>query len=70
MRDHTGMKILWAELLPYEFKQRLAECPVVYLPLGLCEPHGQISASGLDTMKADEVSADSQWKPYERYRKS
>lgn len=53
MRPSTGCKTLWAELLPYEFKQRLSECPVVYLPLGLCEPHGQISAFGLDTIKAE-----------------
>ncbi|UJF35560.1 creatininase family protein [Paenibacillus hexagrammi] len=46
-------KTLWSELLPYEFKKRLAKCPVVYVPLGLCEPHGQVSAFGLDTIKAE-----------------
>jgi creatinine amidohydrolase len=46
-------KVLWSELLPYEFKRRMAACPIVYLPLGLCEPHGQISAFGLDTIKAE-----------------
>jgi creatinine amidohydrolase len=39
--------------LPHEFKKRLAACPVVYLPMGLCEPHGQVSAFGLDTIKAE-----------------
>ncbi|MEV5027506.1 creatininase family protein [Paenibacillus sp. LPE1-1-1.1] len=53
MKPNTGIKTLWAELLPYEFKQRIEECPVVYLPLGLCEPHGQVSAFGLDTIKAE-----------------
>ncbi|MGC1239932.1 MAG: creatininase family protein, partial [Chryseosolibacter sp.] len=53
MTRNTGCKTLWAELLPYEFKKRLAECPIVYLPLGLCEPHGQVSAFGLDTIKAE-----------------
>ncbi|MBD2871980.1 creatininase family protein [Paenibacillus arenilitoris] len=53
MSPNTGSKTLWAELLPYEFKQRMEECPVVYLPLGLCEPHGQVSALGLDTLKAE-----------------
>ncbi|MCA0755938.1 creatininase family protein [Paenibacillus sp. N4] len=53
MSPNTGSKTLWAELLPYEFKQRMEECPVVYLPLGLCEPHGQVSAFGLDTIKAE-----------------
>lgn len=53
MRPSTGSKTLWSELLPYEFKRRLDECPIVYLPLGLCEPHGQVSAFGLDTIKAE-----------------
>ncbi|RKP48939.1 creatininase family protein [Cohnella endophytica] len=46
-------KVLWSELLPWEFKRRLADCPLVYLPLGICEPHGQIAAFGLDTIKAE-----------------
>ncbi|RTE02063.1 creatininase family protein [Paenibacillus whitsoniae] len=45
--------VLWMELFPAEFKRRLADCPIVYLPLGLCEPHGQFSAFGLDTIKAE-----------------
>lgn len=48
----TG-KVRWAELLPHEFIERQAQRPVVYLPLGLCEPHGQVAAFGLDTIKAD-----------------
>lgn len=57
MKRSTGnrseqVKTQWSELLPYEFKKRLADCPLVYLPLGLCEPHGQVSAFGLDTIKA------------------
>ncbi|WNR46023.1 creatininase family protein [Paenibacillus roseipurpureus] len=46
-------KVLWSEMFPYEIKQKIKECPVVYLPLGICEPHGQISAFGLDTIKAE-----------------
>lgn len=46
-------KVLWSELFPVELKRKLAECPIVYLPMGLCEPHGQISAFGLDTIKAE-----------------
>ncbi len=53
MRPSTGTKVWWSELLPYEFRRRLDECPIVYLPLGLCEPHGQVSAFGLDTIKAE-----------------
>lgn len=46
-------KVLWSELLPYEFHKRMELCPIVYLPLGINEPHGQISAYGLDTIKAE-----------------
>lgn len=53
MKKNTGSKVLWSELFPHEFKTRLEDCPIAYLPLGLCEPHGQISAFGLDTIKAE-----------------
>lgn len=43
----------WAELLPAEFRKRRAACPVAWLPMGLCEPHGNVAAFGLDTIKAD-----------------
>jgi creatinine amidohydrolase/Fe(II)-dependent formamide hydrolase-like protein len=35
--------------------------PIVYLPMGLCEPHGHIAALGLDLLKAEyycEQAAD------------
>ena len=44
--------VAWEYLLPEEFERRLAACPVVWLPLGLCEPHGHIAPFGLDTIKA------------------
>lgn len=46
-------RVRWAELLPHEFLARQAALPAIYLPLGLCEPHGQVAAFGLDTIKAD-----------------
>ena len=49
---HEKNPVCWEELLPAEFEARLAELPVVYLPLGLCEPHGHIAPFGLDTIKA------------------
>lgn len=48
-------KIKWTELLPDEFLERQQLCPVVYLPMGLCEPHGHIAAFGLDTLKAEYI---------------
>jgi creatinine amidohydrolase len=44
--------VTWEYLLPEEFERRLAARPIVYLPLGLCEPHGHIAPFGLDTIKA------------------
>lgn len=46
-------RVRWAELLPDEFRVRRARCPLAWLPLGLCEPHGHVAAFGLDTIKAD-----------------
>lgn len=47
-----SLKVKWEELLPDEFIERQAQCPIAYLPMGLCEPHGHIAAFGLDTIKA------------------
>lgn len=46
-------KARWAELLPRELRERRAACPIAWLPMGLCEPHGNVAAFGLDTIKAD-----------------
>lgn len=43
----------WAELRPDDFRARRDAFPVVYLPIGLCEPHGHIAALGLDLIKAE-----------------
>lgn len=45
--------VTWQELKPAEFIARRDAMPVVYLPLGLCEPHGHIAPFGLDTIKAE-----------------
>ncbi len=47
------IKTRWAELFPDEFLERQQQQPLVYLPMGICEPHGHISTFGLDTFKAD-----------------
>lgn len=53
MSSDPGELVRWEELLPEEFAQRLAVKPVVYLPMGLCEPHGHVAPFGLDTFKAE-----------------
>ena len=45
--------IKWEHLLPKEFRERQAEKSLVYLPMGICEPHGHIAPFGLDTIKAE-----------------
>jgi creatinine amidohydrolase len=45
--------VRWSELKPDDFVARRAACPVVYLPIGLCEPHGHVAALGLDLLKAE-----------------
>jgi creatinine amidohydrolase len=43
-------KVHYAELLPHEFRARIARCPVAYLPLGTLEWHGEHAALGTDAI--------------------
>jgi creatinine amidohydrolase len=47
--------VRWEELKPEEFHGRLAERPLAYLPMGMCEPHGHAAAFGLDMIKAEYI---------------
>jgi creatinine amidohydrolase len=47
--------VRWTELKPEEFEARLSERPLVYLPMGMCEPHGHAAAFGLDLLKAEDI---------------
>ena len=49
----TLSKVRWSDLRPDDFLGRQRLCPIVYMPIGLCEPHGHVAALGLDTLKAD-----------------
>ena len=51
------MIVRWEELKPAEFHRRLAERPLAYLPMGMCEPHGHAAAFGLDMIKAEYICA-------------
>jgi creatinine amidohydrolase len=59
MMNSNKPKVHWSELLPWEFEVRQQACPIVYMPIGLCEPHGQVSALGLDTIKAEWLCQES-----------
>jgi creatinine amidohydrolase len=43
-------KVHYAELLPHDFRTRLARCPVGYLPFGTLEWHGEHCALGADAL--------------------
>lgn len=45
--------VRWEQLLPKEFIRLQTAKPLVFLPMGICEPHGHISPFGLDTLKAE-----------------
>jgi creatinine amidohydrolase len=44
--------VQWERLLPREFREAVARLPVVFLPLGTVEWHGEHNALGLDSLKA------------------
>ena len=43
-------KVRFLELLPHEFRARLAARPIGYLPMGTLEWHGEHSALGADAL--------------------
>ena len=48
-------KVLYAELLPHEFRKRLAERPIAYLPLGTLEWHGEHLPLGSDAIQSEAL---------------
>ncbi|MEZ4735300.1 MAG: creatininase family protein [Caldilineaceae bacterium] len=48
-------KIQWERMLPAEFRAAMSALPVVFLPLGTVEWHGEHNALGLDALKAHEL---------------
>lgn len=49
-------EVRWERMFPDQLEARFAECPVVYLTYGLCEPHGPHCATGLDALKAHAIA--------------
>jgi creatinine amidohydrolase len=49
----TEPKVRYGELLPHEFRTRLAEQPVAYLPLGTLEWHGEHLPLGADAIQSE-----------------
>lgn len=48
-------KVRYAELLPHEFRKRLQERPIAYLPLGTLEWHGEHLPLGADAIQSEEL---------------
>lgn len=57
LRMDARREVCWEHLLPKEFEQAVAECPVCYMPLGTLERHGSHLPFGLDAMKAHGLCA-------------
>jgi creatinine amidohydrolase len=48
-----ALKVRYDELLPHEFRKRLAERPIAYLPLGTLEWHGEHLPLGSDAIQSE-----------------
>ncbi|MHC4674130.1 MAG: creatininase family protein [Planctomycetota bacterium] len=56
-----GQTYLYSKMNSEQLKAAIAKNPVAYLPVGICEWHGEQSACGLDALKAEtlcEMAAD------------
>ena len=49
-------EVRWERMFRDELEAAFAECPMVYLPYGLCEPHGPQNALGMDALRAHGIS--------------
>ncbi len=45
-------EVRWERMFPDQLEAAFAEVPLLYLPFGLCEPHGPHNVLGLDALKA------------------
>jgi len=48
-------RVRWENMLPAEFREAVEALPVVFLPLGTVEWHGEHNALGLDALKAHRL---------------
>ena len=48
-------EVRWEHMFPDQLEAAFKEAPVVYLPYGICEPHGPHSVLGLDGIKAHGI---------------
>ena len=53
--EADAMEVQWERLLPVEYRAAVEALPVVFLPLGTVEWHGEHNAIGLDSLKAHQL---------------
>jgi creatinine amidohydrolase len=60
LKEKTGsaVKVRYDELRPHEFRRRLAERPIAYLPLGTLEWHGEHLPLGSDAMQSEGLMVE------------
>lgn len=51
-------KVQYSELLPHEFRKRIAAKPIAYLPLGTIEWHGEHLALGSDAIQSEGLMVE------------
>lgn len=51
-------EVLWERMFPDQLEARFAVRPALYLPYGMCEPHGPANALGLDGLKASAICCE------------
>lgn len=51
-------EVRWERMFPDQLEAAFSECPLVYFPYGLCEPHGPQNAVGLDALKAHGIACE------------
>ncbi len=52
-------QVQWERMFPDQLEAAFNDCPLVYFPYGLCEPHGPHDAVGLDGLKAHGIACES-----------
>ena len=49
-------EVRWERMFRDELEQAFEETPLLYLPYGICEPHGPHNALGLDSLKVHGIA--------------
>jgi creatinine amidohydrolase/Fe(II)-dependent formamide hydrolase-like protein len=49
-------EVRWERMFPDQLEEAFSQCPVIWFPYGLCEPHGPQNALGLDALKAHGIA--------------